>query len=1129
MLEHSLKDDPGKSSYIDIYSSGNDICIYNKLNNNLNNKLDNKLDNKIIKEINSNKETIVNEIIESKEDKEKMKQRTIEKVRRFIKNELEIKEKHEKRETNAEILTIEENRTTKIRYDKMQGRPSITIKIKEKEYECLLDTGARINVISKRIVEEWHNITIYTTDEKLRCANDSRLETIGKIKIDVLMGERKEEIEFLVVESIKPDIIGGIELQKQFDIELKWKSQQNSEQQSNKKNYICEIEANFGRTTTDEDRYKKTEQCLELMTNKKLQEIIKQNKGVFMADNWDIGCTKIVKHEIKTKGGPIRIKPRRQPANLEEKIEEAIENLRKNGIIRECNSPWNTPLVCVWKKERKDVRLCMDFRQLNLITERQAFPMPNVDEMLDRLNGSKYFSSIDLGNAYYQIELEESSQEKTAFSAKDRQYCFTRMPFGIAAAPGTFQEMMVKVLKGMEKDGTIVYLDDILIFTKTEDEHYKTIEKVLERIKEAGLRINPEKCHLFKQEVKFLGHIINKRGIQTDPGKIEAIKTFDRPKCIKNLRSFLGICNYYRRFIKEYSRKARALEEICGKNKEKLVWTDQCDKAFTEMKAALTEAPILAFPDFRREFILDTDASFDAIGAVLSQEDDQGREKVIAYGSHAMSSFEKGYCITRKELLAIYYFCQHYNHYLYGKRFRLRTDHKAITFMLKTKNPITAQFQTWINYLSSLDIKMEFRKGINHGNADMLSRSTCDTCTQCLTQHEDPKTEKMKTRQLATMIETKGVEWQEQNTEIESIKERAGKLRQDRFRIKNGIVYTIDDKIWIPKENRKEMIKKTHRLLCHAGVDKVIKYMKNNFDMDRMTETTKEVIQECEACQRNKVVTTRTKEDTKILQAREIFEKIYIDICGPWRETRYGEKYIMAIIDQFSRYISLTAIKRQDEDTIEEVILKKWILRFGAPREIHVDCGKSFEAGKIKNMAEKMKAKLIFSSPYHHNTNGIVERQFRTIREWINATVQERKNTNWEELLPEIEYTLNATVQKTTERSPAEIVYGKKINRTQWYENDGTNRNKIWQEIRDKTDNNKESITRRQVKVGQEVLIKKEIRNKNQERYEGPYRVIAKNHERSYKLQDRNMKIINRNIEQIKNFKKGGCEGDYPL
>ena len=393
-----------------------------------------------------------------------------------------------------------------------------------------------------------------------------------------------------------------------------------------------------------------------------------------------------------TKGEPINVRPYRQAVNLEGKIEEVIKNLWDNGIIRKCNSPWNTPLVVVWKKEKDEIRLCLDFRQLNRITERQAFPMPNIAEMMDTLNGARYFSSIDLGNAYYQVELEEESKLKTAFSTKMGQYCFNRMPFGIAAAPGTFQELMTTLLGGMK--GTCVYLDDILVFTDSLEEHYTQLSEVLGRIEKAGLKINPEKCHLLKKEIKFLGHIVNDKGIRTDPGKTEAIQKFEKPKCVKSLRSFLGICNYYRRFIREYAKKSRALEEMCGQKEKKLIWTDKCEKAFQEMKEALGSPPILAFPDFKKRFILDTDASFDTIGAVLAQEGEDGHERVIGYGSHAMSSHEKGYCITRKELLAIYYFCQHFNHYLYGKKFLLRTDHKALTFMVKTKKPIMAQFQT---------------------------------------------------------------------------------------------------------------------------------------------------------------------------------------------------------------------------------------------------------------------------------------------------------------------------------------------------------------------------------------------------------------------------------------------------
>ena len=207
-------------------------------------------------------------------------------------------------------------------------------------------------------------------------------------------------------------------------------------------NYICNIDAKFGKQVTELERFDKAIKHFNIDSKSGSYKVMQKHKNVFMAHQWDIGCTNIMKHRILTNGGPINIKPRRQPINLEDKIDEAIRNLERNGIIRKCNSPWNTPMVCVWKKEKKDIRLCLDFRQLNKITERPAFPMPHIDEMLDILNGSRYFSTIDLSNAYYQVKLDEESQEKTAFSTKTGQFCFNRMPFGIAAAPATSEKLM---------------------------------------------------------------------------------------------------------------------------------------------------------------------------------------------------------------------------------------------------------------------------------------------------------------------------------------------------------------------------------------------------------------------------------------------------------------------------------------------------------------------------------------------------------------------------------------------------------------------------------------------------------------------------------------------------------------
>lgn len=616
-------------------------------------------------------------------------------------------------------------------------------------------------------------------------------------------------LKFYVVKELNPEMIAGISFLNAFNIRLKYCKLETV-------NQLLGIRENW----TNKDRENRLTQILNGIVPNQLLLVLKDYKDVFMAHKWDLGKTNFSKHKINTDSMPIKLKPFRQPKHFEDKLEETLENLIKYDVIEKCQSEWNFPLVCIWKKEKKEIRVCVDFRHLNKVTSRPAFPMPNIEDMLDALNGSKYFSTIDLGNAYYQVELDVDSRDKTAFSTKHGQYRFKRMPFGIAAAPATFQELMHRVLGPLNWKEALVYLDDILIFSSTKEEHMERIRKVLQRIRESGLRINPEKCEFMKTEVKFLGHILDKNGIAADPEKVKAIESFKKPNLVKQLRSFLGLANYYRRFIKNYSQYSKLLEGMCGKDdKTTLNWTEELEKTFEILRSKLVQTPVLNFPDFDKQFILDTDASFDCIGAVLSQKDEDGFERVIAYGSHKMSKHEVGYCITRKELLAIYYFCQHFKHYLYGRRFLLRTDHKAITFMLTTKKPITQQFQTWINFLSGLDIDIVYRKGDNHVNADALSRLDEETCNQCQMLHENPKRNKIKTRVLALSESKQGIKWQNDSEEIKSIiKDKVG---TEEWKIVNNVVL-YDNKIWIPEEKREEFIEEIHKMLCHAGYKKSI-------------------------------------------------------------------------------------------------------------------------------------------------------------------------------------------------------------------------------------------------------------------------------------------------------------------
>ena len=383
------------------------------------------------------------------------------------------------------------------------------------------------------------------------------------------------------------------------------------------------------------------------------------------------------------------------------------------------------------------------------------------------------------------------------------------------------------------------------------------------------------------------------------------------PKCIKQLRSFLGLCNYYRRFIQNYSSLSNPLEKLCSSSIKTLHWNNECNENFIKLKEKLTSAPVLAYPDYTRYFILVTDASFDCIGAVLSQINENGKEQVVSYGSHSLNKHELGYCVTRKELLAIYHFVNHFKHYLYGRKFTVRTDHKAITFMIKTKKPLTAQFQNWIGFLSGLDIDFVYRKGDRHNNADTLSRPNCTSCSQCQMKHEGASFSRPKTKVLNAISESVK-SWQNSNDEINLIRREIQENRSNYFD-NEGIIPTLDDKIWIPLDKRFDFIKDCHQKLCHAGVLKCMKYLQQDYSMQKMEDCIKNVIGSCEICQRRKTFTGKTKEKSVSRENVEKFGVISMDFCGPFRTTKHGRKYIFAIIDCATKYILLRTVNNQDE------------------------------------------------------------------------------------------------------------------------------------------------------------------------------------------------------------------------
>ena len=414
-----------------------------------------------------------------------------------------------------------------------------------------------------------------------------------------------------------------------------------------------------------EELFNSSSSLLNGQQKNKLKCLLQKHESTFAKSKLELGKCSLIKHEINTGlATPIRQAMRRTPKGFEGEEERYLKEQIEAGVVVPSNSPWSSP-VCLVRKKDGTVRWCVDYRKLNDVTAKDAYPLPRIDSCLDCLAKAKVFSTLDMQSGYWQLELAEKDRSKTAFITKYGLYEYVTLPFGLCGAPSTFQRCMEMVLRGLQWKTLLFYLDDIIVISSNIEEHFRRLDEVFSRLNQAGLKLKPSKCHLFKHEVLFLGHIVGEQGIKPNPDLVSSIKEWKSPKSTKQVQQFLGLANYYRRFIQNFSEIAAPLSQLT-KKETVFKWTAQCQESMDTIKHKLCEPPILAYPEHGSPYILDTDASNTGVGGILSQVQ-EGKERVICYGSKKLDKAQQNYCVTRRELLAVITFVTQFRHYLLGQ------------------------------------------------------------------------------------------------------------------------------------------------------------------------------------------------------------------------------------------------------------------------------------------------------------------------------------------------------------------------------------------------------------------------------------------------------------------------------
>lgn len=734
----------------------------------------------------------------------------------------------------------------------------------------------------------------------------------------------------------------------------------------------------------------------------KFQELFEDPKGLPPRRPYD--------HSISFIPGvqPFRLRPYRYNPAQKDEIEKQVAELLKNGMIQVSTSPFASPVLLVKKKDG-DWRLCVDYRRLNAFTVKDKYPLPVIDEFMDELVGAKWFTSLDMRSGFHQIRMKESDQCKTAFQTHHGHFEYKVMPYGVTGGPATFQRVMNNILAPLLRICVIVFIDDILIYSKTWEEHIQHVAAVFQILREHQFKVKLSKCFFARQELPYLGHIISAKGVATDPKKVIIVQKWPVPSSVKELRSFLGMAGYYRKFVRNFGIISKPLTNLLRKNVP-YVWTSVHDQAFETLKTSLTTAPVLALPDFSKQFVIETDASDKGVGAVLQQDGHP-----LAFVSKALGIRNQGLSIYEKEYLAILMAVDHWRQYLQNGEFLILTDQQSLTHLDDQRLTTPWQHKA-LTKLLGLQYKICYRKGFDNKAADALSR------IQSVEGQEVLAISQLQHVWLQQVMEG----YLEHPETKKLLSDLSVQSPKGNFSLKDGLI-KYKNKIWVGHNSTAQhsIIQALHASPVggHSGIYPTYVKIKNLFAWPGLKKMVQDFVTQCTICQQAKTEKVKYPGLQPLPVPSYAWQVVTMDFIEGLPKSR-NFNCILVVVDKFSKYAHFIPLSHPFTAMKVAMLYMDNIFKLhGLPQAIVSDRDRIFTSKLWQELFRLSGTQLKMSSAYHPQTDGQTERVNQCLEAYLRCFVHSCP-CKWKDWLSLAEFWYNTTYHSSLNKTPFEVLYG---------------------------------------------------------------------------------------------------------